>query len=82
MFETEKKEAFLRLAPQKYPFKCCFERWLQVGSSCGQKCPTLLLTLGFPNRISNVTYLPRLSPVRVTRIKGRFFYCVSGETPA
>jgi hypothetical protein len=77
MFEMEKKEAFLRLVPQGHLFKCLFGHWLQFDLSCGQKCPTLLLTLGFPNRINYVTYLPRLSPERVTRIMGRFFYALS-----
>jgi hypothetical protein len=77
MFEMEKKEAFLRVVSQERLFKCFLERWLQSGSSCGQECPTLLLTFGFPNRINYVTYLPRLSPVRVTRIMGRFFYALN-----
>jgi hypothetical protein len=77
MFEAEKKEVFLRLVSQRHVFKCLFESWLQLVSSCDQECPTLLLTLGFPNRIDYVTYLPRLSPVRVTRIMGRFFYALS-----
>ena len=37
--------------------------------------PIFLLTAGLPRRIRIVTHLPRLSPARVTRIKGRFFYC-------
>ena len=77
MFEAEEKEVFLRLVPQGCLFKCLLGSWLQLGSSCDQECPTLLLTLGFPNRINYVTYLPRLSPVRVTRIMGRFFNALS-----
>ena len=39
------------------------------------KSPIFCLTRHVLGRILHVTHLPRLSPVRVTRIKGRFFYC-------
>ena len=37
--------------------------------------PIFCLTRAFLARTMVVTHLPRLSPARVTRIKGRFFYC-------
>ena len=43
--------------------------------------PILLLTASLPDRINRVTHLPRLSPARVTRIKGRFFYCAQFRGP-
>jgi len=38
----------------------------------------IILFAGCLRRIKHVTHLPRLSPARVTRIKGRFFYCALG----
>jgi hypothetical protein len=54
----------------------------RYGSGLTIDCPIFSLTGAVLTRTILATHLPRLSPARVTRIKGRFFCCAQCEEGA